>query len=204
MKKLVTILVILSTTTIAIAQPVVNETEQHSVGPEAHFFATFTKSFDHNLTLSFEEEIRSAPSHRSHTTVALGYTPIPYLNIYAGYTLKLYGNQGWTDVNNYLRHRANFLITGQIKLGQWNLSVREGVMLDARLDEIDRREKNAVDWTLRNRLQAVYAIPETPLSIIGKLEMLSTLNAPVEYLNKVSDNNYGQYISEWRPEAGVQ
>ena len=176
---------------------------------ETHLFATFVKSFDHNLALTIEEEIRSAPTHRSHTTVALGYTPIPYLNLYAGYTLKLYGNQGWTDVNKFLRHRANFLVTGQVKLGQWNLSLREGVMLDARADEIDRREKNAVDWTWRNRLQAVYAIPETPISIVAKLEMLNTLNAPVDYINglansEASKKEYGQYISEWRPELGLQ
>jgi hypothetical protein len=137
--------------------------------------------------------------------VALTYTPIPYLSIYTGYTLKLYGNQGWTDVNKFLRHRANFLITGQVKLGQWNLSLREGVMLDARADKIDTREKNAVDWTLRSRLQAVYSIPKTPLAVVTKLEMLNTLNAPVEYLNSIaSSTQYGQYISEWRPEAGLQ
>jgi hypothetical protein len=152
-----------------------------------------------------EEEIRSAPTHRSHTTVALGYAPIEYFNIYAGYTVKLYGNQGWTNPNKFIRHRANVLLTGQVKLGQWNLSLREGVMLDARADEIDTREKNVVDFTLRSRLQAVYSIPKTPLAIVGKFEILNTLNAPVEYINSItSSTDYGQYISELRPELGLQ
>ena len=187
------------------AHTIVSEQTTHTQTPEAHIFATFVKSFNHGLSLTLEEEIRSAPSHRSHTTIALGYAPIEYFNIYAGYTVKLYGDQGWTDPNKYIRHRANVLFTGQVKLGQWNLSLREGVMLDARADEIDTREKNVVDFTLRSRLQAVYSIPKTPLSIVGKFEVLNTLNAPVEYINTItSSTDYGQYISELRPELGLQ
>lgn len=187
-----------------LAQSIAEQTT-HTQTPEAHIFATFVKSFNHGLSLTLEEEIRSAPTHRSHTTIALGYAPIEYFNIYAGYTVKLYGNQGWTDPNKFIRHRANILFTGQLKLGQWNLSLREGVMLDARADKIDTREKNTVDFTLRSRLQAVYSIPKTPLSIVGKFEVLNTLNAPVDYINTItSANEYGQYISELRPELGLQ
>ena len=197
------------------AQAAIIEKDTSIVTPEAHFFATVVKSFDHGISLTFEEEIRSAPSHRSHTTVGLTYAPIQYVNIYAAYTLKLYGDQGWSDVNKYLRHRANFLITGQVKLGQWNLSLREGVMLDARCDEVDKREKNQVDFTLRSRLQAVYSIPETPLNIVGKFEILNTLNAidhvwcpqvegSIENIMGYDVDLGGQYISELRPEAGLQ
>ena len=77
----------------------------------------------------------------------------------AGYVLKLYGNQGWNDVNKYLRHRVNIDATGQVSLGSWKLSLRERLMMDARADEIDSREKNALDLVLRSRLQAVYNIP---------------------------------------------
>ena len=190
----------------------INITEKDTaiITPETHLFATFVKSFKHGLSLTIEEEIRSAPSHRAHTTVGLTYVPIQYVNIYAAYTLKLYGDQGWSNVDKYLRHRANLLVTGQVKLGQWNLSLREGVMLDARCDEVDQREKNQVDFTLRSRLQAVYSIPETPLGIVGKFEILNTLNAPVSYLNETiefrgnGEKEYGQYISELRPEVGLQ
>ena len=205
---------ILTILPLALFAQTITETETHTSTPEVHLFATFVKSFDHGLSLTFEEEIRSAPSHRSHTTVGLTYAPIKYLSVYAAYTLKLYGDQGWTDVDKYLRHRANLLVTGQVKLGQWSLSLREGVMLDARCDEVDSREKNAVDFTLRSRLQAVYSIPETPLGIVGKFEVLNTLNAPVAYLNSITNSqspiansqspSYGQYISELRPELGLQ
>ena len=205
---------ILTILPLALFAQTITETETHTSTPEVHLFATFVKSFDYGLSLTFEEEIRSAPSHRSHTTVGLTYAPIKYLSVYAAYTLKLYGDQGWTDVDKYLRHRANLLVTGQVKLGQWSLSLREGVMLDARCDEVDSREKNAVDFTLRSRLQAVYSIPETPLGIVGKFEVLNTLNAPVAYLNSITNSqspiansqspSYGQYISELRPELGLQ
>lgn len=192
------------------AQINITEKDTAIITPETHLFATFVKSFKHGLSLTIEEEIRSAPSHRAHTTVGLTYAPIQYVNIYAAYTLKLYGDQGWSNVDKYLRHRANLLVTGQVKLGQWNLSLREGVMLDARCDEVDQREKNQVDFTLRSRLQTVYSIPETPLGIVGKFEILNTLNAPVSYLNETiefrgnGEKEYGQYISELRPEVGLQ
>lgn len=208
MKRFLSILFLIFPLVVS-AQTIVSETTSHTQTPEAHLFATFVKSFKHGLSLTLEEEIRSAPTHRSHTTIALGYQPIEYFNLYAGYTVKLYGNQGWTDPNKFIRHRANVLLTGQVKLGQWNLSVREGVMLDARADKIDTREKNVVDFTLRSRLQAVYSIPETPLGIVAKFELLNTLNAPVKYINTImqdeaSFQDYGQYISELRPEVGLQ
>ena len=205
MKRILFFIYLLLIPSWILAQTIVSEQTMHTQTPEAHIFATFVKSFNHGLSLTLEEEIRSAPTHRSHTTIALGYAPIEYFNIYAGYTVKLYGNQGWTDPNKFIRHRANILFTGKVKLSQWNLSLREGVMMDARADKIDTREKNVVDFTLRSRLQAVYSIPKTPLSIVGKFEVLNTLNAPVDYINTItSANEYGQYISELRPELGLQ
>ena len=207
MKRLLPIL-LLCLPVLVSAQKIVSETETRSATPEAHIFATFVKSFKYGLSLTIEEEIRSAPSHRAHTTVGLGYTPIENLHIYAAYTTMIYGAEGakvdWSDPNKFIRHRVNVLLTGQWKLGQWNLAWREGVMMDARTDEVDRRVKNNVDFTLRSRIQAVYSIPKTPLGVVGKLEMLSTLNAPVDYINSLSHKEYGDYISEWRPELGLQ
>ena len=187
------------------AQANISEETTSKQSAEVHVIASFVKSFDHGLKLTLEEEIRSIPSHRAHTTISLAYTPIEYLSMSAGYVLKLYGNQGWDDPNKFLRYRVNIDATGQVTLGQWKLSLRERLMLDARADEIDLREKNRVDYTLRSRLQASYSIPNQPLSIVAKVEMFNTLNAPVEYINSLSlSQQYGQYINEWRPELGLQ
>ena len=175
-------------------QEIISEDTTSVQTPELHVIASFVKSFDHGIKLTLEEELRSAPSHRSHTTISLGYTPIKYLSLSAGYVLKLYGNQGWSDINKFLRHRVNIDATGQVTLGQWKLSLRERLMLDARADEIDLREKNRVDYILRSRLQASYSIPNQPLSIVAKMELFNTLNAKY----------FGQYINEMRPEIGIQ
>lgn len=55
---------------LVFAQAVITEKDTTIVTPEAHFFATFVKSFEHGLSLTIEEEIRSAPTHRAHTTIA--------------------------------------------------------------------------------------------------------------------------------------
>ena len=176
------------------AQEIVSEDTTSAQYAEAHIIVSFVKSFDHGLSLTFEEEIRTAPAHRSHTTLSLGYAPVKYLSFSAAYVLKLYGNQGWSDVNKFLRHRVNIDATGQMSLGQWKLSLRERLMMDARADEIDLREKNRVDLVLRSRLQAQYSIPNQPLSLIAKMEIFNTLNAKY----------FGQYINELRPELGLQ
>lgn len=179
---------------LVFSQEIESEATQSSRFAEAHIIASYVQSFDHGLSLTLEEEIRSAPTHRSHTTVGLGYNPIQYLSLSAAYVLKLYGDQGWADVNKFLRHRVNLDVTGQVSLGQWKLSLRERLMMDARADEIDLSEKNRVDYVLRSRLQAAYAIPNQPLSIVGKMEVFNTLNAKY----------FGQYINELRPEIGMQ
>ncbi|MBQ1228152.1 MAG: DUF2490 domain-containing protein [Alistipes sp.] len=176
------------------AQEIISEDTTSAQYAEAHIIASFVKSFDHGLSLTFEEEIRTAPAHRSHTTLSLGYAPVKYLSFSAAYVLKLYGNQGWSDVNKFLRHRVNIDATGQVSFGQWKLSLRERLMMDARADEIDLREKNRVDLVLRSRLQAQYSIPNQPLSLIAKMEIFNTLNAKY----------FGQYINELRPELGLQ
>lgn len=193
MKRFISIFLLFIPIAIA-AQEIESDTTSSSQFAEAHIIASFVKSFDHGLSLTLEEEIRSVPTHRSHTSIGLGYTPIQYLSLSAAYVLKLYGNQGWDDVNKFLRHRVNIDATGQLSLGQWKLSLRERLMLDARADEIDLREKNRVDYILRSRLQAVYAIPNQPLSIVSKIEVFNTLNAKY----------FGQYINELRPEIGLQ
>lgn len=194
MRKILSLLYLLLIPCWVCAQELATQDTVSEQFAEVHIIASFTKSFDHGLKLTFEEEIRSMPSHRSHTTVSLAYTPIKYLSFTAGYVLKLYGNQGWSDPNKFLRHRVNVDATGQVTLGQWKLSLRERLMLDARADEIDLREKNRVDYTLRSRLQASYSIPNQPLSVVAKMELFNTLNAKY----------FGQYISEMRPELGLE
>lgn len=124
------------------------------------------------LHLSVGEEIRSNDNFSAlgslRTTVGLTYKPIPYLRIGAGYTLinpwkngkeielsdesttKYYGF--WAP-----KHRFNADVTGMLRLGGFQLSLRERVQLDHNGDSdmnIYQDPRNKV--ALRSRLGVKY------------------------------------------------
>lgn len=176
--------------------------------------AEFNKHFNRqNLTLSFSEQIRSrvyetnnTPYFRhSYTTVQLTWTPIPYLKIGAGYTLRLYGDKGWSDPNEFLRHRPFVVLTGQYKTGQWKFSLREKLDINCRTDSVNPDEKPKVDLTLRHRLHAEYAFFGKPVKVYANCELKNTLNRPTEYINKADGTErFGQYLCNVRAYAGVR
>ncbi|MBQ7192393.1 MAG: DUF2490 domain-containing protein [Paludibacteraceae bacterium] len=155
---------------------------------------------------------------KSYTTVEVSYKPIKYFSISAGYTLKLLGDKGWSDVNKFLRHRVSVALTGQVKIRQWKLSLRERLDIDMRRDSVNSNEKNKTDLTLRHRLHADYTMRSRPLKFYTNLELLHTLNAPTTYLNNnrtyknyytstgdnASAKRFGQYITAIRPTLGLK
>ncbi len=193
------------------AQEIVsNETTTEQIA-ELRLAAAYKHSFDHHLGLSVDEEVRTclggtspAAFSRSYTTLSLDYAPIPYLHLALGYTLKLYGNKGWDDPNEYLRHRAFLNLTGQIKINHWKLSLRERLLMDCRTDSVNPNEKNAIDLTMRHRAMVSYSMFSQPLRFYAAVELANTLNAPTEYLNTCSSTQYGQYLTHVRPEIGMR
>lgn len=193
------------------AQEIVSDETTTEKNAELRITASYNHAFKHGLGLSLEEEIRTclggtsqAAFMRSNTTLSLDYEPIPYLNVALGYILKLYGDKGWTDPNEYLRHRVFLNLTGQVKLDRWKLSLRERLLMDCRTDSVNSNEKNAIDFTMRHRLQATYSMFSKPLRFHASIEFAHTLNAPTEYLNTCSTTDYGQYLTHIRPEIGVR
>ena len=133
------------------AQEIVSKPDLTEQNAELRLSAAYSHAFNYGLGLSLEEEIRarlggtsSAAFTRSHTSLALDYEPIPYLNIALGYTLKLYGNKDWSDPNEFLRHRVFLNLTGQVKINRWKLSLRERLLMDCRTDSVNPNEKNAI------------------------------------------------------------
>lgn len=193
------------------AQEIVsNETTREQVA-EMRVNAGYHQSFNYGMGLSIEEEVRAclggtlpAAFSRAYTTVAFDYEPIEYLNLEAGYTLKIYGNKGWNDPKEYIRHRTFVSATGQVKIDRWKLSLRERLLVDCRTDSVNPDEKNAVDLSMRHRLQATYSMFSKPLKFHIGIEFANTLNAPTEYLNACSTTQYGQYLSHIRPEVGMR
>lgn len=175
--------------------------------------ADFTKDFKYGLSLSLSERIssrvfetdKSAYFRHSYTTLSLGYEPIQYFKLDAGYTLRLLGDKGWSDPNEFLRHRAFFSLTGKIKTGNWRLSLRERVDMNCRTDSVNEHEKSAIAFELRHRIHIGYNIPGKPVQVFGNVELINTLNRPTKYLNKyISGEQFGQYICDARLQLGAK
>ena len=184
--------------------------------------AQFTKKWKNGLRLSLGEELRfnlydvgsgtnakginvdstyGASFSKSYTTLALAYAhpDFYYLKLDAGYTLRLLANKGWSNPNEFLRHRVFFGLTGSYTTRYVKLYLRERFVCDMRTDSVNTSEKSRYAWTLRSRLGTEFIVPGKPVKpyLWGELE--NTLNAP-EYQQK--DGH--QFISCIRTQAGVK
>lgn len=193
------------------AQEIVSNEATTEQVAKMRFIATYNQSFNHGLGMSIEEEIRTclggtspAAFTRSHTTLSFDYEPIPYLNIAVGYTLKIYGDKGWSNPDKYLRHRAFLNLTGKMPINRWELSLRERLLMDCRTDSVNPDATNAIDLTMRHRLQATYSMAAQPLRFHISIEFANTLNAPTEYVNRCNTAPYRQYLTHIRPEIGLR
>ena len=184
--------------------------------------AEFTKKWDQGIKLSLGEELRfnlfdamsgttakgasadanlGASFNKSYTTLALSYAhpDFYYLKADAGYTLRLLGNKGWSDPNEFLRHRVFFGVTGQYKMRYAKIYLRERVICDMRTDSVNILEKNKANWLLRSRVGAEFYIHHKPnVKPYLWCELENTLNAPT-----YQQRNGHQYISHVRTQAGV-
>ena len=175
--------------------------------------ATFNKKWKNGLQLGVSEDLwfdvyNSAVGpyfRKSYTTLDLGYKPIEYVKLNAGYTLKLLGpDSTWSDTkradaNEWVRHRVFVSVTGSYTFEYAKIYLRERVQLDMRTDSVNLLEQNRYDWCLRSRVGAEGLIPGKPVKPYLWVELVNTLNAP-EYQQK----NGQQFISSVRTQAGVK
>ena len=184
--------------------------------------ANFTKKWRQGVQLSLSEELRfnlydveagtsvknlpvdtsyGASFYKSYTTLSLAYAhpEFKYIRLDAGYTLRLLGNKGWSDPNEFLRHRVFFGVRGSYSGRIAKIYIRERVLCDMRTDSVNLLEKNQYNWLLRSRIGSEFTIPGKPVKPYLWLELENTLNVP-EYQRK----NGMQYISHIRTQAGVK
>ena len=142
-----------------------------------------------------------AAFNRSYTTLSLAYAhpQFSYVKVDAGYTLRLYGRKGWSDANEFLRHRVFFGLTGTYKTDLAKIYLRERIVCDMRTDSVNLLEKNKNNWLLRSRVGTEFSVPGKPVKPYLWVELENTLNAP-EYQQK----NGHQFISHVRTQAGVK
>lgn len=169
--------------------------------------AEYEKKWQNGISLSLDEDLRfdlynsvvGTSFNRSYTTLTFAYSPIPYLKIDAGYTLKLLGTKDWSDANEFLRHRVFLSLTGSYKIQQWKISLRERAVCEIRTDSVNPFEKNQYNWLLRSRLGAEYSLRSKPIKPYAWVELINTLNVP-EYQQRDGQ----QYISDIRAAIGVK
>ena len=181
--------------------------------------ADFQKKWHNGLRLHLSEDLRfdmfnslndisSYKSfNKSYTTLSIGYAPISYFRVDAGYMLKIMGTKDWSDHNEWLRHRVFLGVTGSYKFDNWKLSLRERAMLEIRTDSVNPLEKNQYDWTLRSRLTLEYSCRTQPLKPYVWVELANTLNAPEyqkKYANNDSQNKGHQYITKVHSAVGLK
>ena len=184
--------------------------------------ANFTKKWKQGVQLTLSEELRfnlydvesgttakniavdtsyGGSFSKSYTTLSLSYAhpEFKYIRLDAGYTLRLFGNKGWSDPNEFLRHRVFFGVRGSYSGRIAKIYLRERVVCDMRTDSVNLLEKNKYNWLLRSRLGSEFTVPGKPVKPYLWLEVENTLNVP-EYQRK----NGMQYISHVRTQAGVK
>ena len=182
--------------------------------------ADFTKHWKCGVQLSIGEELRfdlmdnvvgttskseaidtayGAAFNKSYTTLSLVYTPIEYVKLDAGYTLRILGRKDWSNPNEFIRHRVFFGVTGSYKTQYAKLYLRERFLLEMRTDSVNTDEKQAYAWLLRSRLGADFYVPGKPVKPYIWAELENTLNAP-----EFQQNNGQQFITNVRLQAGVK
>lgn len=184
--------------------------------------AEFTKKWKQGVQLSLAEELRfnlydvetgtsaknktinnnnGASFSKSYTTLSLAYAhpEFKYIKVDAGYTLRLLGNKGWSDPNEFIRHRVFFGVKGTYKGQIAKIYLRERVLCDMRTDSVNLLEKNQYNWLLRSRIGSEFTVPGKPVKPYLWLELENTLNVP-----KYQRKNGLQYISHVRTQVGVK
>ncbi|MBR1563745.1 MAG: DUF2490 domain-containing protein [Paludibacteraceae bacterium] len=177
--------------------------------------AEFTKKWNNGIHLGISEDLRfdmfsttpvnnaftdfGMAFNKSYTTLTFSYSPLKYLKLDAGYTLKLMGTKDWSDPDEFLRHRVFVGVTGSVKVNRVKLYLRERAMCEMRTDSVNPLEKNKYNFMLRSKLGVEYSSFSKPVKPYAWVEVVNTLNVP-EYQQK----NGHQYIRRVRTALGVK
>ena len=149
----------------------------------------------------------------SFTTLSLSYThpQFRYLKGEVGYTLKL-TNKDTLAVKEIMRHRAFFSLRGSYRYENWSFSLRERVLTEIRMDDLDQHtatgyyEDNRANWYLRSKFEVAYHAASKPLKPYLWCELENTLNAnPLKqyYASNNTANSGRQYIRNIRTGIGI-
>lgn len=130
-------------------------------------------------TFSVGQELRtmdnSSSFQGSFTTLGIDYSPWKRLKFGTSYDFVLFNDTEYDDIQP--RHRLNWYTTGNIKLGDLKLSLRERIQMTFK-DESERDYKMNPKTRWRNRLELEYNIPKSKLTPFASVESFYQLNNP--------------------------
>ena len=142
---------------------------------------TLDKKIVRRLHVSLEEEVRFDNNFgafdRLQSTLSLNYKIHPNIKIGAGYAL-INGYSSTDQGFKYARHRFMIEVTGTLKYGNWNLSLKERLQLTHRTGEYNVYQNPANALMLKSRLTAKY-LGFGKVEPYAYFELRNYLNAPV-------------------------
>lgn len=176
--------------------------DKQSAEVGARIAASVDKKLIKGLHLSLEEELRFDNNFKSfdrfHTTLALKYKVHENVKLGLGYALiNSYSSSDAAFKN--ARHRIFFDVTGTLKLGNWNLSLKERFQATFRTGDYNVYQNPACALTLKSRLMVKYkgfrrAAP------YAYFEIRNYMNAPV--ISAAFDSDANAYCTLTGDESG--
>lgn len=164
--------------------------------------ATKDLSLEAGVEARFKDDMRS--TDRIHTFVGATYDINKHIKMGGEYILiNTYDSEikGWESH----RHRININAEGEMKVGDFELSLRERIQTTIRTDSVNRYEKCNPEAILRSRLVATYKIPHSRWSPYLLFELHNTLNAPKAVANFKTDKySVDNYVTRYRGGVGVK
>ena len=159
-------------------------------------------SFEAGVQLRLNNDLGSVD--RIHTSLGVEYEVCKYFSLGADYIL-INGYDGAASAWERPRHRLNVNLTGSVKLGRVELSLRERVQTTFRTDSVNRYEKPKSATILRSRLMAEYSIRHSKWTPYLLFELHNTLNAPQVVANyKSAPFATDNYITRYRAGVGAK
>lgn len=159
-------------------------------------------SLEAGVESRFKDNIGSID--RIHTFVGASYDINKYLTVGGEYILiNMYDSavKGWESN----RHRTNLSIEGDVKVGDFEFSLRERLQATFRTDEVKLYEKANPEAILRSRFMTSYKIPNSRWSPYLLFELHNTLNTPKPMANyKEFDGETFCYITRYRGGVGAK
>ena len=179
--------------------------ESSSSDLQARFKAAIEIPLGDKWSIQWGEQLRTKDSFgtvdKILSSLTLDYEPWKWLEVGGEYAFvnEKKGAGDWR-----IKHRINFNVTGKLKVGRFDLSLRERIRLVERSYDTNEYETPDPFTTLRTRLKVAYNTP-TRWKPYAYAELYTTLNAPKVVSNFLTEElERDNYINRIRLVVGSE